>query len=481
MDFKPFQDNQYWGISATVDWTTSIGTVTFIPAYREGSLDYQSATPGFLVRQIEDSNQTSFELRLASDDTSPLRYQIGAYYFNESIDDPLAAYNHQSNLSLQELSTETTSEAIFGRITYAFSDAFRVTAGARWTHEEKDFSGSLVAASRICLAGLFACPTAAPFPYDVFTPPAPDFNPAPDGTITTLAPIDATGPNAREAAYNRVTWRVGADWDVTDRNFLYVTYETGFKAGGFFFSHDAGVYKPESIEAYTFGSKNRFMDNRLQANLELFYWKYKDQQISHLGFDSAGTAIFPTENVGAATMKGAELELQFLPWDNTLLSADFQYLDAEYDDFIYSKPNLNGGIDNGTACPNAGPPALVYTIDCTGFTPPYSPKWTINLGIQQTFPLGNGGNVVAVARMHYQGETLTGLEFLEEEIQDSYATLDASLTYGAPDDRYFVTAYVNNAFDETVIGNSFPTPFSFFVTGSLRPPRTYGLRAGYHF
>ena len=223
------------------------------------------------------------------------------------------------------------------------------------------------------------------------------------------------------------------------------------------------------------------MDGRLQLNGELFYWKYRDQQISHLGFDSTGAVIFPTENVGAATMKGGEIELEFLPWDNTLLTADLQYLDAEYNNFIYTTPNTNGGIGNGTSCPNAAAPALVYTIDCSGFTPPNSPKWTINLGIQQTFPLANGGNIVAQARMHYQSKALTGLEFLAAEEQDAYAMVDASLTYGAPDDKYFVTAFVNNAFDETVINAAFPTPFSFFVTGSLRPPRTYGVRAGYRF
>jgi iron complex outermembrane receptor protein len=48
------------------------------------------------------------------------------------------------------------------------------------------------------------------------------------------------------------------------------------------------------------GSKNRFLDNRLQANVELYYWKYNNQQISHLSTDSKFNTIFPTENVGRA-------------------------------------------------------------------------------------------------------------------------------------------------------------------------------------
>jgi len=35
--------------------------------------------------------------------------------------------------------------------------------------------------------------------------------------------------------------------------------------------------------------------------------------------------------------------------------------------------------------------------------------------------------------------------------------------------------------DKTVMGNSFPVPFTFYTAASLRPPRTYGLRAGFKF
>jgi iron complex outermembrane receptor protein len=37
-----YQDNNYWGTSATLDWTTAAGTLTVIPAYRHSSLDYFS-------------------------------------------------------------------------------------------------------------------------------------------------------------------------------------------------------------------------------------------------------------------------------------------------------------------------------------------------------------------------------------------------------------------------------------------------------
>jgi iron complex outermembrane receptor protein len=96
-------------------------------------------------------------------------------------------------------------------------------------------------------------------------------------------------------------------------------------------------------------------------------------------------------------------------------------------------------------------------------------------------PLGNGGKLVGNLRTHFQTDTLTGLEFTSAEVQHAYWTADASLTYSAPADRYFVTGFVNNAFDRTVVGQTFPPPFSLFTIATLRPPRTYGLRVGFHF
>jgi len=225
-----------------------------------------------------------------------------------------------------------------------------------------------------------------------------------------LAPIDLV----TSKTWSEVTWRAGAEWDVAPQSLVYVSVETGYKAGGFYFTSDNPTYNPEKLTAYTVGAKNRFFNNRLQLNLEGYYWKYKDQQISHLITDSAGEVVFATQNVGQATMKGLEIETQFLATDTTLLTADVDYLDAVYDNFVYNLPNF--GTSPSTSCP-ATPVGPTYIVDCSGRAPPQSPRWSGNLGLQQTFELRNGGSVVADARTHYQSQTLTGLEFLAVEEQ----------------------------------------------------------------
>ncbi|MDZ5646010.1 TonB-dependent receptor [Nitrospirillum sp. BR 11828] len=484
----PYMHNNSWGVSSNIEWQSDWGKLTLIPAYRENHVDFVSDNPGFVITQKEKDKQTSVEARFATDDTQPLRFLIGGFYYDETNDAPLNQYNSQSQLSNQTFSQSSESLAAFGRVTYAPVPDVRLTVGGRYTTEDKTFTGTNNSVLRPCVIPTTynptyvpGCPTASTIPYNTLTLPAADFDPRQDGTLTVPSVIDDTGVTAKKATFNKFTYRLGADWDVTDSNLLFASYETGFKSGGFFFSADAGTYRPETIEAYTLGSKNRFFDNRLQINIEAFYWQYKNQQISHVGYDSKGTIIFATENVGQSTIKGFETEIQYLPIKDTLLSADVQYLDGRYDNFIYTTPNSNGGVYNGTGCPSASITGNSYVVNCSGSRPPNSPLWTLNLAAQQTFPLDNGARIIANARAHFQTQTLTGLEFTAVEKQDAYWMADASLTYNASDDRFFVTAFVNNIFDKTVVSATFPTSFALFTVGTLRPPRTYGLRTGVRF
>ena len=117
-----------------------------------------------------------------------------------------------------------------------------------------------------------------------------------------------------------------------------MSYETGFKSGGFFFSSDSQVFQPEHLKAYTLGSKNRLLDDRLQVDVEAFHWRYDDQQISTITQDSRGVTNLGTRNVGDATMNGVEIETEWLVTDATRLRVGAQYLDATYDEFRYITP-----------------------------------------------------------------------------------------------------------------------------------------------
>jgi iron complex outermembrane receptor protein len=170
------------------------------------------------------------------------------------------------------------------------------------------------------------------------------FNPA-DGTLTVGFRILAH----ETKSFSNSTWRTALDWDITEQNFLYASFETGYKSGGFFFSNDSQVFKPEHLDAYTLGSRNRWFADHLQVDIEAFHWRYEDQQISTITQDSLGATNLVTLNVGNATMNGVELESRWFPTDATELSLGVQYLDATYDDFRYDRPASSGPPVTGCA------------------------------------------------------------------------------------------------------------------------------------
>jgi len=471
------QDNDFWGLSATANWITSAGTLTVIPAYRHSKLDFVNDEPSFRIDQKETDEQTSLEARFASPEERRWAYLVGAYYLDESSDGH-AIFDQQVNAGDQLLHPNTKSYASFGRLRFSVTDTFRLTGGLRYTRDDKFLTGSFAGSQVLCPAflGWINTPPA-------FRPPAPPLCVGGVGAITVPSgpPIEFTGSNSKSQSWSETTWRTGVEWDVRPQSLVYAGVETGFKAGGYFFTDDNAIYNPEKLTAYTLGSKNRFFANRLQINAEAFYWRYRDQQISHTIRDSVGTVVFATENVGRATMKGAEVETQLLATDTTLISADIEYLDAVYQDFNYNLPNF--GAPPTTACPFSPNGATLWSVNCSGFTPPQSPRWSGNIAIQQTIPLRNDNSLIVEARSRYQADTLTGLEFLPQEVQHSYWMSSALLTWQGAGQRWSVTAYINNIENRNVMNltSVHPIAGSALIGAAIDPPRTYGARVGVKF
>lgn len=492
-DFQPYLRNHFLGISGSAEWAGDLGTLTILPSYREGHLNYNSFSPGFQVNAVERNAQTSVEARFATPDSKPLRALIGGFYYHDHTYGPFGDYASNWNAQYdKDMLLNTTSKALFGRLTYAVTPDIRLTIGGRQTWENKDFTGSRVSLTRICTAA--ACPTApslpfGPVPAALGTFPSvlvPTLGPAPYGGL----PDVVNAPNVIQTAtvftnnqarsFSKFTWRVGADWDITPRNLVYASFETGFKAGGFFYSPNGagGVFDPETLQAFTLGSKNRFRGNRLQLNLELYRWKYNNQQISHL-LTVAGVPTFVTENVGRATFQGFEVETRLAATATTTLSADLQYLDARYDQFIFQSPNSNGGAFNGTSCPTAGfTGSGAYNVNCSGKRPVNAPEWTLNLGVEQHVPVSFGEFTVN-AKAHYQTATLIGMEFAPVETQSEYWLADAQINFSPKSSGLSLGLYMNNIFDKTLISQAFPTPGTNFYATTLRPPRTFGARLSY--
>jgi len=472
-------NNRHWGINTTLDWHTAMGGLTVVSASRASRLDALNTPTGNVLTVQEDSRQNSIEARLSSEPHPRLQTLVGAFYFDEDISTPDGGFfspHNQFNFSLQRPESGVTSAAAFARATLNVTNRIRATLGARHTHESKYFGGSYESILKLCLPFGATCPNAQPFPLDLQALPVPfppeTFMvsvPSPDGTRLVQFRILAD----ESAKFSRTTWRSSLEYDVSDRALLYGSYETGFKSGGFFFSNDSQLYRPESIGALTLGLKSRLFENRVRANIELFDWRYRDQQVSKISVDSRGSTNLRTENIGQSKNRGFETDIEYLPHANTHLSAEVQYLSAVYHSYTFHAPQqLLSGCAVTTL--KATPPAD-YLVDCSGKRSPFAPVWTQALEAAQVLPLERASLTIRT-RARHQSETLTGLDFLPEQQQPGYWTVDASLSLATPDKRRSISIFGQNLTDRTIMSNTFVVPFSTFMVAALRPPRTVGVR-----
>jgi iron complex outermembrane receptor protein len=459
-----YQNNKFQGASVTVNADLGFARLTVIPAWRKTDLDFRSYASSFLIDVIEKSEQTSLEVRLAGD-TGPLTWVLGGYGFSEDVDaDQL--FDQASNASYIRSRLETASLAAFGQATWSVSDRFRLNGGLRYTKDNKQQDS--YAESR---------------PFVGFVPPGfPAFIP-----IIAVIPTTATS----DIDFKKTTWKAGLEYDLAERSLLYASAATGYKSGVLFAANGKNFSDPEELTAYTIGSKNRFLDNRLQLNIETFYWDYKDQQISHLGPVQVATTpggtiygpLFKTENAGKATIYGAEAELMFQLTAHDLFTANLQYLHAQYDDLKYQAYSTTGpapAIGCSTALSSqtgASAAAKIYNVDCSGRPVVNAPKYVVNLGYEHSFPLSSGAKIVVGADVRLESSRYLSVDFLEAGRQGRYRMSNARATYETADGRYAFTAYVNNIEDEVVLANSLQSPAKAGVIyNQIRPPRTYGLR-----
>lgn len=505
VDGIPFNDNDYWGVTAELNYETPVGTLTIQPAYREADLEY--AFNGVFRQGYtkEKDEQTSVEARWAGDLGEAIDYLVGAMYFDESIA-ATARYNQQSLSPYQNFATGTESWAGFGRVTVRPVEALSLTAGGRYTSDEKTFNGTSNVYILFCgnpAPPQDFCPT-LPFIPLVATEaelqsfytsrgipitPVPLFALPPQAGGSQTAPFVLRSPIVINSGLknNKFTYRLAAQYDLSNRNMVYLSYETGYHAGGFSFARGVETYAPETIRAWTLGSKNRFLGNTLQVNVEAFLWKYKNQQFSQFGYDLGNppSTVFLTRNIGDSTIKGVDLDVEWLATENTLLSANVQYLDTKYDSFVYFAPNQ--GLPPNTTCGFApttqttpGGTINVFRIDCSGNQAFNSPKWSFNLNGQQTIPIGDDYKAVVQGGTRYRASSFATADYLPYLKSEAAFVSYASLTFSTEDDSRFISFYINNIENNQRLISGTTTSAN-LISAAAEQPRTYGIRVGGKF
>ncbi len=546
-DFRGSLNLRNTGLSANIAYDFGGVTLKSITGYsdfkttRTQDTDFSSSQIG-ADYQFTSAKTFSQELQLVSTDKGPLDYVIGAYYFHDKLNgtfineqfiqvvpgDTRAPAVRQGGGFYQEFRAKTESLAGYAQASYAVTDKLKLTAGIRYTHDKKDFQFAnanevlpFVAGAPVTTAitlatgnipdasfGVQGAPTNCT--YVTIPQPQPGFRCLPADTTRFV------GATFNTATFNKVTWRVGLDYQVNDDSLLYASASTGFSSGGFNGSQAAAAlgrstFAPQTVTAFEIGSKNRFANNTVQLNLSAFYNRYSSLQ-EQRQIPVGNTTLSIIENSGKARSYGAELEAIWKPVEALTFNASFAYLNARYTQYdqvaapfgtsiLVNDPaalaptvvngvtiapagqrrvfavGYNCGLIPGTG--GAGQPGAAYGCDLKGNQIAHSPEYAGSVSMQYDIDLGSAGKLSPYVQVNFSGAFFGQAINSILDRQPAFAKVDLRLTWDY-NEMFSIQGFVTN-----VTNKATATRFVYGGGGNLQasyaPPRLWGVRGSVKF
>lgn len=435
------------------NYELSNGTITNIVGWRDLSAYSAADVDGsdlqlFTVAGTTEQDQISNELRYAGnflDDK--LSLTTGLFYFEQDIDYQESRENLVIALGG---SMEHTTWGIFTSGDYSMTDALTLTAGIRYTEEEKDAE----------IIGLNAL----------------------DGSSGTGAP---GGPCRDTASFNctivelsddwsNVTPKLGLSYQLNDDAQVYAFWTKGFRSGGVNFRNakpnviDAGPTNEEEQNSYEIGVKSELADGRLRLNAAYFYNTIDEMQRELNVSDPDVVVLQGTVNAGDAIIQGVEFDFVALLTDNFSLNGSVGYIDGSWD-------KINPAYDPAVLAVS-NPAALAAGLFIGDDLPRLSP-WTANIGATYDINLDSAGFITL--RANYSFRDSAAYTDNNSTYFDQQHEATASINYTSADEHWRASLYGKNLNDEARWGNL--TNTSLGVLGPMQKGRVIGLEGEYRF
>lgn len=365
----------------------------------------------------------SQELQLTNQSKGKFEWVLGLFYF-----DVVGGYNPWQSIGgrfFWNAEQKTRAWAGYGQATYHLGTGTSITGGLRWTTEDQSMSSI---------------------------------------NLTTPANVAHNSMN-----HKKLTWRIAVNQQFTDDIMAYVSYNRGYKSGGYNLLDTTSLnkvpalqlvpsYNPEVVDAYEVGLKSYLFDRRVRFNLAAFYYDYKDIQLQKTV--AVGNLIL---NAANAKVKGVEAEIEAAVTSHLTLRAGASVLDAKYRDFLSAPAVTQNGVGS--------------TIDASGNRLVASPKFTGNIGVEYRTEVAGAEVTAAVNAVHNDGFFWHPDNRLR---QPAYTLLNTTLTIGLDDNRYQVRLWAKNLTDERYYISEAEVQGRGDWT-MLAPPRTYGMTFLAHF
>lgn len=329
----------------------------------------------------------------------------------------------------------TKSYSAFGEIKFNLGSSTRLTAGARITRDERDFTSLTV---NYPVAG---------------------------GALST--PV-----RNLSAKYTEPSWRVVLDQDIGEATMVYGSYSRGFKSGIYsVFAVTGDPVDPEKLDSIEAGFKSE-IGGVLRINGAAFFYKYKNLQLTT---QVAGASVL--RNAAKAESKGFELEANWAATSELAFDANVAFVDAKFEDF----PNAQLTTSNPTRapCPGGAPgtPNCSTNGNAAGNQLPRAPKWTFSVGARYERAV-SFGKIGAAANFYYNDGFYN--DFANRFAQDSYTLVNGNVfaDFGR-DEMFRASLWTKNLFNTKY--------YSFGTTtalGDLLAPnfgRQYGIKLSAKF
>lgn len=447
-------NNNWDAYLARIDWDLDFATLTSISGYIDFTnkqlFDYDG---GQLVTGHESNDSPvkswSQEFRLVSNDNGgPLDWLAGALYAEDELDESRSFLFPDNILVFEGLPSadrgfkqETTSWALYGQVGYQLTEQWKVHGSLRYSDEQKDFRHG----------------------YS-------QLNEAPG--VPLLYWVEDS--NQDWQLDDHWSGDVGVDWTPTDNAMLYAKVTRGYKSGGFFggfflSEEETAPYDEETVWSYEVGFKSDWADRTLRVNGAVYYYDYSDVQGFTTTFsDVTGTALQKLDNLGDATHKGAELEVNWLPpaVDGLTLVASFAWIDTELDsNSAYVAQDFE----------------TIVSYD--GLQRPYAPKYSYFLQTRYERPLFEGleglFDLTYSWRDDQVNEDTTGapIDAALFGIGD-YGVLNGRIQLGSDDGQWYVAVIGKNLTDETYrVNTTFDNIGGYLAT--YGQPRSWAVELNY--
>ncbi|WP_367161131.1 TonB-dependent receptor (plasmid) [Kozakia baliensis] len=395
-----------WSTSATIDYEFShYLDVKSITAYRKNLGKFAQDRDGspigvnyvydhYQERQFSEEVQANGRAL-----NNRLHYSAGVYYFDQSGFDINPTQFYIMSLLSGGYFTDR-SYAAYAQATYSITKKFNITAGVRYTEDNKSF---------------------LPNQYYKSTIGAPIFYQVPG---TRLVPYERYHNNNA-----RWTPMVNLSYQVTPELMAYTTFSQGFKGGGFTqrlanIAPFAPSFKPESVNSFEGGLKFYGLDHRLRVSAAGFFTFYDDVQL--LVADESHIGPYYT-NAGKAQISGFELESQYALGDGWNLLGSLGMTDAHYTKLSASVQGLNLNT-------------MFVLVS----------KWTANLGASKEINLGQYGTLTPRVDAAYRSRYNANLNAImyQSLIQPKYITVNMSMRWVSANGKYNFMAGLDNATNE---------------------------------